>query len=131
MMMELLCRAVGLALVGSFLSMILKKETPAISFVIAFAAAAALVFAVIEGLNELRAEAEALLRTSGLEENLVRALLKITLTTIVSKGVADICRDAGQSAAAYFMELCGIVCALILAIPVFRGLIEAIGNMFG
>ena len=76
-------------------------------------------------------EADALLRTSGLEENLVRALLKITLTTIVSKGVADICRDAGQSAVAYFMELCGIVCALILAIPVFRGLIEAIGNMFG
>lgn len=129
-MKELLFRAVGLALTGSLLAILLKKDSPAMAFAAALASVGALLFAAFEGLKLLRSEAEALFRAGSMEETLLETVIKVTLTSVISKGSADLCRDAGQSAAAYFVELAGTISALILAIPVVKGLIGTINAMF-
>ena len=56
-------------------------------------------------------------------------VLKCVGIGVVTRLSADICRDAGQSAASSAVELCGAACALVTAMPLIRTLLQMISEM--
>ena len=129
--MELIFSLSAIALIGTVLTALLKPSSPAIAVAVSLVSSLVLLYRVFDPLGQTFASLSNFMAAAGLDGELYFPVIKAVGIAAVVRVVSGLCRDAGQSAVAYFMELCGIVCALILAIPVFRGLIEAIGNMFG
>lgn len=129
-MTEWLLRALGAALLGALIAAGLKKESPAMAFAMGLAAVSALGFILLTGVELLKSEVSRYYITIPLSETLLSSMLRVTVASVVTKVTADICRDAGQSAVGYVLEVCGTICAMILALPAFRGLYETIENMF-
>lgn len=127
--MELLARAAALALTAAVVGLILKRSTPELGFVLSLAAAgAALALAArlgqsVRGLVTLATE------TTGLSASLVAPVAKCVGIGIVTRLTADLCADAGQSAAGGAVELCGAVCALAAALPLMESFFAMIDEM--
>lgn len=66
------------------------------------------VLAVFAGLAEI----------AGLERGYLGVLVKILVVSYVAEFGAALCRDAGESAFAAKLELCGRVAVMVLALPV-------------
>jgi len=59
----------------------------------------------------------------GVSQKLLIPLYKIVGIAVVVKVGGDLCRDAGESALASVVETAGSVCALLVALPLLRGVL--------
>ena len=129
-MTDWMLRAVGAALLGTVLAVGLKKESPGMALSAGIAALCVIGSITLSAVESVRNEISRLLLRGTLPETVLASMLRVMLAAILSKGCAGVCRDAGQNAVAYAVELCGAVCALILSIPAFQSLFEVIENMY-
>lgn len=127
--MMLLFKAAAAGLAGSVVGLLLRRSAPELGFAVTAAVtllAAALGAEVLSGLTELYT----LLETeTGLSPALVTPVLKCVGIGIVTRLSAELCRDAGQGAAASAVELCGTACAMVTALPLIRSLLSLITEL--
>ena len=127
--MTILLKAAAVGVAGAVLSLVLKKAAPELGFALGAALsllAAALALELVSGLQEIIA----LVRDeTGLSPAVVQPVVKCVGVGVVTRLSADLCRDAGQSAAASAVELCGAACALVTALPLIRSLLRMIGEV--
>lgn len=127
--MTLLIKAAVTAIAGAILVLLLKRSAPELGLAVSLAVsllAAALAMELVSDLAEVVALAQ---EQTGLSPAVVAPVLKCVGVGIVTRIAADICADAGQSAAASAVELCGTACALVTALPLIRSLLQMIGEM--
>lgn len=127
--MTVLIKAAAVGITGAILCLLLKKSAPelglAVSIAVSLLAASlgvSLLEEVIELLKILQEEAD-------LSAALVSPVLKCVGIGVVTRLSVDLCKDAGQGAAASAVELCGTACALTAALPLVRTLLQMIGEM--
>ncbi len=127
--MTVLVKASILGIAGALTALLLKKTAPELGLALSIAVsvmAAMLALELVSGLTEIFS----LVREEiGLSPAVVEPVIKCVGVGIVSRLSADICRDAGQNAAASAVELCGTACALITALPLIRALLRLISEM--
>ncbi len=127
--MTLLLKAAVTALAGAVLGLVLKRSAPELGLALSAAVsvlAALLALELVSGLKEILD----LARTqTGLSPAVLRPVMKCVGVGVVTRLTADMCRDAGQSAAASAVELCGAACAMAAALPLIRALMELIGSI--
>lgn len=128
--MENLFRVAGLALIGCFLILLLKKDLPVYSFLLGFGIAGVILVYLITILEEARREVTTWLSDWSVDGTLVLCLFKVCLTSMVTRIASELCRDAGQGSLAYLTELFGTLSALIMALPVFRSLLKTVVELF-
>lgn len=127
--MELLMRAAVLAVAGALMGMLLKRELPELSLALTLAvcaAAALLAMELFSGLGDVLAQVKEL---AGLSPAVLEPVMKCVAVAVVTRLAADLCRDAGQSAAAGAVELCGSACAVTAALPLIRSFLQMINGM--
>ncbi len=111
---------------GAILALLLKRSAPELGLALSIAVSllgAVLAVQLMDGLREIF---DLLREDTGLSPAVVGPVLKCVGVGIVTRLSADICRDAGQSAGASAVELCGAACALVTALPLIRSLLETI-----
>ena len=127
--MTLLLKAAVLGIAGALMALLLKRSAPELGLALSIGVSlmgAALALELVSGLTEL----VTLVREQiGLSAAVAAPVLKCVGVGIVTRLSSDICRDAGQSAAASAVELCGTACALAVSLPLIRALLEMIGEM--
>lgn len=127
--MTVLFQAAILGIAGAVTGLLLKRSAPELGLALSMAVslmAGGLALELTAGLSEILA----LLRDeTGLSPAVVEPVIKCVGVGIVTRLSADICRDAGQSAAASAVELCGTACALVTALPLIRSLLKMISEM--
>ena len=127
--MTLLLKAAVLGIAGALMALLLKRSAPELGLALSIGVSlmgAALALELVSGLTEL----VTLVREQiGLSPAVAAPVLKCVGVGIVTRLSSDICRDAGQSAAASAVELCGTACALAVSLPLIRALLEMIGEM--
>lgn len=127
--MTLLLKAAAVSMAGAAMALLLKRSAPELGLGMSVAVsllAAGLAAELLSGLTELLV----LVRDeTGLSPAVTAPVLKCVGIGVVTRLSADICRDAGQSAAASAVELCGAACALTAATPLIRALLELIKEM--
>lgn len=119
--MMLLCKLAAAVLVAAVLTLLLKKDQPAFAFLVSVCTAAgAAGHRCAAGPASARLAAHAGRVFSGAEPAVLLQVLGIAL---VAQLAADTCKEAGLSAAATAIELCGRVLALLQALPLLQSLL--------
>ena len=118
--MELICKAAALCLTAALLGLLLQKAEPAMTLLLGLAAAGAVLVLGLTFFRELRDTFRDLSRDAGISTALTLPVLKSLGITVVGRCSGDLCRDAGQSAAASALETCSAAAALYAALPLVR-----------
>ena len=68
---------------------------------------------------------------AGVNAAVIATVLKTVGIAVASNFAGNICKDAGENAAAYAMELAGAACALWAAVPLFEALLTYVTENLG
>ena len=127
--MEAVWQIVALGLLGAVLAALLKKHTPELALLLVVAAGVWILTLTLDGLGAVAALMEELAGVSGLSEELLEPVAKTVALSILTKLTAEICRSAGESGLASFVELGGTVAALVVALPLMRAVAVLMAEM--
>ena len=118
--MELIWKAAALGITAALLGLLLQKAEPAQALLLGLAAASVVLTLALGFFRELRDTFGELCREAGIGTALTFPVLKSLGITVVGRSSAELCRDAGQSAAASALETCAAAAALYAALPLVR-----------
>lgn len=117
---------VGLGIVATILSVILKQQKPEFSIQISIATGLLIFIFVISKLNYVIEVLENLSRRINLDLIYFSTVLKIIGIAYIAEFGAQIARDAGEGAIAAKIELAGKILIMVLAVPVLTSLLDLI-----
>ncbi len=105
---------------AALLGLLLKKGGPELALLVTLAAAV-VSFLYLSGLMEdLLSFLDELASIAGIDEQLLTPLYKTVGIALVVRVGGSLCRDAGESALGSVVETAGTVCAVLVALPLFR-----------
>ena len=126
--MNSLIAACGLVLLVLVLSMTLKKEAPAIAFLLTLTAGVLILlraFALVGGTMQ---RFSGLLTQGGITQSLYLPVLKTVGVAVVVRIMSALCRDSGQSALAAKIEIMGAILALSMCLPLLEQVLELVAD---
>lgn len=127
--METMVRIAAVGLTAAVLGAVLKKSAPELALLLAVAAGVWILTLTLDGLGAVAALMAELAGVSGLSEELLEPVAKTVALSILTKLTAEICRSAGESGLASFVELGGTVAALVVALPLMRAVAVLMAEM--
>ncbi len=126
--MNSLIAACGLVLLVLVLSMTLKKDAPAIAFLLTLTAGVLILlraFALVDGTMQ---RFSGLLTQGGITQSLYLPVLKTVGVAVVVRIMSALCRDSGQSALAAKLEIMGAILALSMCLPLLEQVLELVAD---
>ena len=127
--MESMVRIAAVGLTAAVLGTVLKKSAPELALLLVVAAGVWILTLTLDGLGAVAALMEELAGVSGLSEELLEPVAKTVALSILTKLTAEICRSAGESGLASFVEVGGAVAALVVALPLMRAVAVLMAEM--
>lgn len=127
--METMVKLAGVAVTAVVFSGVLRKNTPELSLLLTAAAGVWMLTLVADGLGAAVELMEELAGQAGLSEVLLEPVVKTVALSILTKLTAEICRSAGESGIAAFVETAGSVLALVVALPLVRAVAQLMGEL--
>ena len=116
----------GIVLAALTLSLVLKKDAPAIAFLLVLTAGVILLLRVFSAAGSAAQRFSGLLSQCGLDSALYLPVCKAVGVAVVVRITAALCRDAGQSALAAKVEIAGAVLTLSVCLPLFEQVLDLI-----
>lgn len=127
--MSAIVKAAVAAVMASLLGLTIRKNNPELSLLLGMAAALLCVRLTADILRPILAFLQELQKTAVISSDLYVPVCKCLGIGILSQIGAGICRDAGQSAAATGVELCGTAAAILCSLPLVQGILQMIGKL--
>ena len=127
--MSLLIKAAAVALAGAVMAMVLKKNAPEFALALSIAMTVAAAGLAAQLIGQLREVTDLAREQTGLSPAVIAPVLKCVGIGVVTRLAADLCKDAGQSAAASAVELAGAACAMAASLPLIRALLLLPGQL--
>ena len=125
-------KVIALGLIGTILSVLLKKENPQIAMLTAAVTGVLIFLMLCSPLGELISLLRETAEQAGVGEGYFGIVLKVIGIAYLTQFGAQLCADAGESAIAAKIELAGKVLMMAAAAPVLTGLLETvIGLVYG
>lgn len=122
-------RIIALGLTGTVFSVLLKKENPQISVLIAAATGVLIFMMLCVPLYDLIFLLEKTADDAGVADGYFGIVLKVIGIAYLTQFGAQLCADAGESAIASKVELAGKVLMMTAAAPVLTGLLEMVTGL--
>ena len=117
------------ALTAAVLGVMLRRNTPELAMLLALCAGLWMLTVAASGLGAVVDLMEELAGLAGLSEVLLEPVVKTVALSILTKLTVEICRGAGESGIAAFVELTGTVLALVVALPLVRAVVSLMAEM--
>lgn len=127
--MDTMVKLAAVGVTAVILSSVLRKNTPELALLLAVAAGVWILGTVADGLGAVVALMEELAGQVGVAEVLLEPVVKTVALSILTKLTAEICRSAGESGVAAFVETAGTVLALLVALPLVRAVAQLMGEL--
>ena len=124
--MEQAIQATALCVLAAVLALTVKRGSPETALLLVLGAAVAVLLSMGQALGEAVTLLEELGTRSGVPEGLLTPLYKVAGIALVVKVGGGLCADAGESALASVVETAGTVCALLVAVPLFRTVLRTL-----
>ncbi|MBQ2896649.1 MAG: hypothetical protein IJE26_08075 [Oscillospiraceae bacterium] len=124
--MALALKAAAIAVIGSLLALLLRRSVPEMALMISVTAGMTAAFFCVSIAGEIAEACAGFAEKSGISSVLLMPVIKCVGIALVTELAAQICRDASQGAAGAFVELCGTLCALYVALPLVRSLLGVV-----
>ncbi|MFT4400135.1 stage III sporulation protein AD [Bacillus sp. SW14] len=117
---------VGLGLIATFLSLIVKEQKPTFAFLIVVFAGCAIFLYLVDQIYDIIRMIEKIAINANVNMVYVETILKIIGIAYIAEFGAQLTKDAGQGAIASKIELAGKILILVMAVPIITVIIETI-----
>lgn len=121
-----LFRIIGIAIVTALTVIILKNVKPELAFAAMLAGVIVLLVAALDMMKETFSVFDELVALTGIDNAVVKILLKIIGVGYLTEFSADLLNDFGSASLASKVELCGKITILALSLPILRSLLALI-----
>lgn len=115
---------VGLA--TAIACVLLKQTKPEIAVVVGLAGSVVILIMMLSGLAGIVGTIRSIAARTGIQSEILTAILKIVGIGYLTEIGAGICKDAGSSSTADIVSLGGKIVILVVAIPIIEGLVEIV-----
>lgn len=122
---------VGVVLVMCVLIITVNQLKPEFSLLLTIACGILLTLFLLGFVSPLIEEISSIASAGGIDSELLAIVLKSFGICVAVQTAADVCRDAGQTALAGKLELGGRLALLIVALPLFRRLLDLAVEIIG
>ena len=129
--MELMVRLTAVGVTAAVLCAVLRKNTPELALLLALAAGTWMLSLTADTLSLGLEVLRELTAMTGVEDELLRPVIKVVALSLLTRISAEICRSMGESGIAAFLEVGGTVLALGVSMPLIRAVILLMGEMLG
>lgn len=119
-------KIVGVALIATFLALIVKEQKPNFAFLLIVFVGGAIFLFLVDKIAEIINMLEKLAINAKVNTVYVETILKIIGIAYIAEFASQITKDAGQGAIATKIELAGKIIILAMAIPILTVLVETI-----
>lgn len=127
--MEVVVKAVVIAVTGALLILLIKRTNPEISTLLSLAVSAMIIFMALRVYEEVSEVVQLAKLNMSISKSFTEPVLKCIGIGITTRLGSDVCKDAGQSAVASSLEVCGAACAIFVALPLIKTFIRLIGEL--
>ncbi|WP_185767340.1 stage III sporulation protein AD [Niallia circulans] len=127
-MIEIL-QIVGIALISTFLALIIKEQKPNIAFLLVVFVGCVIFLFLVDQIASIIEMVESIALNAKVNTVYVETILKIIGIAYIAEFAVQITKDAGQGAIASKIELAGKILILAMAVPILTVLVETIINM--
>ena len=115
-------KIIGIAFTAAIVITLLKSTKPELSFVISIASVVIILLIVIDALEETIAAFFSIAQMSGMDNGLLKAVLKIIGVGYVTEFAASLLSDFGNASLADKVILSGKITVIALAMPIVQNL---------
>ncbi|MCD8368559.1 MAG: stage III sporulation protein AD [Clostridiales bacterium] len=119
----------AVAVVGSVCTLLLNRQQGELALLLGLGACGVVLYLVLEQLSDLIALIRELVDFAEVDSDLVRPLMKTAAVAIVTLLTTSVARDAGQTAIAATVQLCGSLLALCLAAPLVHAVLTLVAEL--
>lgn len=119
-------KIIGIAFVTAIAAILLKSTKPELSFAVTVTGVIVILLFIIDGLRDSLTVFTAIAQITGVENGLLKILLKIVGVGYLTEFGAGILNDFGSSAVADKVVLGGKIIILLLSAPVLSSLLQMI-----
>ncbi len=124
-------KIIGIAVAAAMAALALRAYRPEMSVQITIAAGVMILILALDDISALLGSIAALSNGLGIDEARIKTIFKVIGIAYLAQFAAGVCRDAGESALAYKVELAGRVMILMLALPLVSGVLEVVARLLG
>ncbi|MDU0073074.1 MULTISPECIES: stage III sporulation protein AD [Bacillus] len=117
---------VGLGMIATFLSLIVKEQKPTFAFLIIVFTGCTIFLFLVDQVYEIIRMIEKIAVNANINMMYVETILKIIGIAYIAEFGAQLTKDAGQGAIASKIELAGKILILVMAVPILTVIIETI-----
>jgi len=122
----MITKIAGIGLIGTFLSIVLKKYRPEIASSVAIVTGI-VIFAMVSGtLDTVIRMLEELCDSAGVNSAYFGIILKIIGIAYISQLASSMAKDAGEGAIASKVELGGKMCIVAVSAPILLSLVDLV-----
>ena len=129
--MDSVVRAAALGLVGSVLAILVRRYSKEQGLLLSLGIAAGLLALLLKLLSPVLDLAGQLAELAGVQAALIAPVYKCVAIGLVTQLAADLCQDAGESAAAQGIRLVGGAAALYVCAPLVLAVMELVQQLLG
>lgn len=116
----------AIGVIAALLIVFLRESKPEIALIVSLAAGALILSFVVDYLVEVFRVFEILMEKSGIDKELIGAVIKIVGIGYITEFAADICLDSGNKAIADKIQFGGKVLILVISLPLLNAMIDII-----
>lgn len=115
---------IGLALVSTAICILIRQYKPEYAMLVSLACGLVLFSVIIVSLVPAFESMGRLMQKAHINNEYTKAIIKTLGVCYVTQLASDSCNDAGQTAIASKVELCGKVFIVIISLPLFENLVD-------
>jgi stage III sporulation protein AD len=119
-------QVVALGLIVAVFAVLLRRERPEMALILALGFGVIVFLFVLNKLGAIINVFQDMTERAQVDELYLATLLKILGIAYIAEFGAQVCRDSGEGTVANKIELAGKVLIMILALPIFAAILEAI-----
>ena len=119
---------VAVGIIGTVLSVALKKESPQISIFLGLVTGIVIFLFLADYLGRVISVLSELTNSAGISSRYMNVVLKVVGISYIARFASEISKDAGENAIATKIDLAGKILIAVAAIPVIMALMEMIQN---
>lgn len=119
--------AAGVA--AALCAVVVRQRSPEIALLLALSACVLLLWNTLPLLETIRDVLQELADLAEISPAVLRPMLQTVGLAVVTRLSCALCRDAGESGIASFLELAGSAAAVLVALPLLKMVLQLIGDL--
>lgn len=124
--MDSVIKIIGVGFIGLIAIIIVKQYKPEFVIYISLIAGAIILFMIIDKLGSIINLLQTISSKSGISQDFLELLLKMTGIAFLTEFAVSICKDSGEGAIASKIEIGSKVVIISMSIPIISSLLEVI-----